>query len=146
MDNVEQIMSKDIIAVEAEESLLKAARLMKENNIGFLPVVKEEHLVGVITDRDIVVKGLAEKMGIEEKVSNIMTKECIAVESGVSLEEAMDIMAEHQVRRLCVIENEEIVGVCAIGDIARHHEWIKETGEALSNISIPTKRKRIRIN
>ncbi len=143
MDNIAQIMSKEIIVVDANETIYKASHLMKEYDIGFLPVVEGDSLVGVVTDRDIIIKGIAEKVNMEEEVAKIMTNECIAVEPETSLEEAMEIMAEHQIRRLCVIEGNEVVGICAIGDIARHNRWLEETGETLSEISIPTSRRKI---
>lgn len=141
MYRISQIMTQDIITVDVKESLADAAKVMKEHNIGFMPVVDGEQLAGVVTDRDLVIKGLAENKSSESKVGEVMTNECIAVTPDTSVEDAVNIMSERKIRRLCVVDNDELIGICAMGDIAVRSKLLEDAGEALSEISSPTRQQ-----
>lgn len=142
MYRISEIMTQDIITVDVKDSLFEAAKVMRENNIGFIPVVDGEQLAGVITDRDLVVKGLAENKGTDTRVEEVMTRECIAVTPDTPVEDAVHIMADRKIRRLCVVDNDELIGICAIGDIAVRSKLLEDAGEALSEISSPTRQQR----
>ncbi len=137
---VSDIMSFDAIVMEADESIREAAILMKNNDIGFLPIISKGSIVGVVTDRDLVIRGYAEGKKDTTKISEIMTSGCIAVEHNASIEKAAKLMAENKIRRLCVVEGEKLVGVCAIGDIATSRNTMSEAKDALEQISKPEKR------
>ncbi len=132
---VGDIMSLNAITIDASESIKEASILMKNNDIGFLPVVSHDCIVGVVTDRDLVLRGYAEGKGEGTKVAEIMSSGCISIEQNASIEKAAQLMAENKIRRLCVIEGEKLVGVCAIGDIATTRSTRVEAKDALEQIS-----------
>lgn len=139
MYRIKEIMTSDVITVDAKDTLYEVATQMKKHCIGFLPVVDGMELVGVITDRDIVIKGMAEKLSDSTAVKDVMTSKCITVNPETPVEEAARIMSDHKIRRLCVVDRGELVGICAIGDIAVHNKLLFDAGAALSNISAPTR-------
>jgi CBS domain-containing protein len=92
---------------------------MRDAGVGALPVVgNSEELVGIVTDRDIALRAVAEGLGPETTVDQVMTKQLIVVEPSDDLEEALTLMRDHQVRRLPVVEGERLVGIVAQADIA----------------------------
>ncbi|ARK30678.1 CBS domain-containing protein [Halalkalibacter krulwichiae] len=133
--NISEIMSKDVVTINFDQSIQEAASLMKSYDIGSIPVVKNGQLVGIITDRDITLRSTA-----SGKDSHISVKECMSTNLTVASpstdpHEAANIMAQHQIRRLPVVENGQIVGIVAIGDLATENIYENEAGEALSEIS-----------
>lgn len=141
MYKVSDIMTSDIITVDVKDSLCDAAKVMKEHNIGFIPVVDGEQLAGVVTDRDLVIKGFAENKSPETKIDEVMTGECIAVTPQTTIEDAVNIMSDHKIRRLCVVDEDELIGICAIGDVAVRSKLLDEAGQALSGVSSPTRQQ-----
>lgn len=136
---VSDVTSYDVITLEAEDTIKDAAILMKNNDIGFLPIINNDALIGVITDRDLVVRAYADGLMDNTKISAVMTPKCIAIEHNESADRALELMAEHKIRRLCVTEDGMLVGVCAIGDLAVSLDEKKETASVLSQISKPEK-------
>ncbi|MGI6214067.1 MAG: CBS domain-containing protein [Christensenellales bacterium] len=132
---VSDIMTFDVITIEAQGTVKEAAILMRDNDIGFLPVTNGGSLVGVVTDRDLVIRGYAEGVKEEAKISEVMTPKCISVEHSSSVDKAVKLMSENKIRRLCVTENDKLIGVCAIGDVATSRGTKEEAGDALSQIS-----------
>ncbi|MFW5779902.1 MAG: CBS domain-containing protein [Bacillota bacterium] len=141
MITISEFMTRDIVTIDSKESLFEAAKLMKEHDIGFLPVLEEGKLAGVVTDRDLVVKGLSQKLSFKAAVKEVMTTKCITIKSDMPVDEAIKVMADHKIRRLCVVENGQLAGVCAIGDIAVTEKFDDDAGEALSEITSPTRRQ-----
>lgn len=137
---VNDIMSHNAITIDANESVKEAAILMKNNDIGFLPVLNRGAVVGVVTDRDLVLRGYAEGKEGSTIISEIMTSGCIGVEKSATVEKAAQLMAENKIRRLCVTENDRLVGICAIGDIATTRSTMREAKDALEQISQPNTR------
>jgi len=136
---LKDIMTKNVATVSLESNVLEAARKMRDLNIGAVPVVDGDRPVGIITDRDIVLRCVAEeKEAGTVKASEIMTKKIISAEPETNVEEAAKIMAEHQIRRLPIVENGKLVGIVSLGDLATKPRFADEAGEALTNISIPT--------
>jgi CBS domain-containing protein len=115
---------------------------MREEHIGSLPITDDEQLVGMITDRDITTRVVAEAADPQKtSVEDIYSRELISVEPDKDLEEALQLMARHQVRRLPVVENGRLVGIVAQADIAlRENE--KKTGELVEAISEPSEGER----
>mgnify|MGYP002624123020 CR=1 FL=1 len=133
---VRQIMETDVVTVTLKDNIYEVAVKMKQHDIGFIPVVEGKTLIGVITDRDLVVRGYAEKHSGSTAVKEVMSdRKLVAVSPDTSVEEAARIMAKHQIRRLPVVENNELVGVVAIGDLAVRETLEEEAGEALGKIS-----------
>ena len=109
--------------------------MMKSENVGSVPIVEGDRLVGVVTDRDLAIRVLAEGKGGETPVSEIASKDVVTVDPQQSVEEAARLMAEHQVRRLPVCEEDgKLVGILAQADVAHAgHDTL--TGETVQKIS-----------
>jgi CBS domain-containing protein len=140
--SVRDAMTEDPRSIGASASVVEAARLMREQHIGSLPVTEDERLVGMITDRDITTRVVAESAVLETtSVGDVYSRDLISVEPNHDLEEALQLMARHQVRRLPVVENGRLVGIVAQADIAlRENE--KKTGELVEAISEPSEGER----
>jgi CBS domain-containing protein len=139
MRTVKEIMTKDCITVTMQDNVYEIAVKMKEHDIGFIPVVEGKKLIGVVTDRDLVVRGLADKREGSTAVEKVISKNITSIPSNTTVDEAAQIMAKDQVRRLPVVDNGELVGIVAIGDLAVRDKFENEAGEALSKISEPDK-------
>jgi len=138
---VRDAMTEDPRSIGASASVVEAARLMREGHIGSLPVTQDERLVGMITDRDITTRVVAESAAPETtSVGDVYSRDLISVEPDHDLEEALELMARHQVRRLPVVENGRLVGVVAQADIALKDN--ERTGELVGAISAPSEEER----
>ena len=139
---VRDAMTEDPRSIAASEPVVDAARLMREQHVGSLPVTDNEKLVGMITDRDITTRVVAEAADPKTtSVGEVYSRDLISVEPDQDLDEALQLMARHQVRRLAVIENGSLVGIVAQADIAlRENE--QKTGELVEAISEPSARER----
>jgi CBS domain-containing protein len=115
---------------------------MREEHVGSLPITDEEKLVGMITDRDITTRVVAEAADPKTtSVGDVFSRDLISVEPDKDLDEALQLMARHQVRRLPVVENGKLVGIVAQADIALG-ENEKRTGELVEAISAPSEGER----
>jgi CBS domain-containing protein len=108
---------------------------MKDLNVGAIPIVENNQLVGMITDRDLVVRGIAEKHAGSNPVTNVMSDNLVTITPEASVEEAAHLMAQHQVRRLPVVEHGQLIGILALGDLAVDQMSDDSAGDALSDIS-----------
>jgi CBS domain-containing protein len=137
MTRVADIMTRSIATVQRDETLQAAARRMREMDVGALPVLDGTALAGMVTDRDITVRGVAEGMVPQESlVSDVMTDDVRWCRADDSVEQVMAEMGEAQVRRLAVLDaGNEIVGIVALGDIATRQS--AHTDETLREISTP---------
>ena len=120
MTKVSEIMTRSVAVVQQDDSLQQAAQKMKTLNVGSLPVCDGDAMVGVITDRDIAVRGVATGMiPRESRVSDVMTADVRCCSESDSVQQAMELMGDAQVRRLAVLDaNRKIVGVVSLGDLA----------------------------
>ena len=134
---VKDIMSEKVVSVSPEENLSVAARLLSRYNIGALPVcTKDGKLKGMVTDRDIVLRCVAaEDDANSVKVADIMTRRVVCVDATQSLQDASDLMAQKQVRRLPVQDKGRLVGMISIGDLAKVPNFSVEAAAALSDIA-----------
>jgi CBS domain-containing protein len=132
---IKDIMSKDIECCSLLDNMYEVAVKMKELNVGAIPIVDEKRLVGMITDRDIVIRGVAEKNPGSTKVEKIMSDQLVTVTSDTTTNQAAKLMAEHQIRRLPVVEGENLIGIVSLGDFATHQLTDEQAGNALSEIS-----------
>ncbi|GAB7386763.1 CBS domain-containing protein [Bacillaceae bacterium] len=140
MQTVGQIMTRDVKCCSLNDSLYDAACLMRDYNVGIIPVVGEgNQLLGVVTDRDIVVRGVAEKRNASTPVEEVMSNDLAVANPGMTVDEAANMMAHRQIRRLPVVENGKLVGMVAIGDLAVRNQSAEQAGQALSDISHPTR-------
>ena len=134
---VSEVMTTEVETVQMNSTLEEAASIMKVENVGAIPVVDEDDdLVGIITDRDIVVRCVAEgKDPADTNVEEILSHELETIEPDVDVEEAARLMADKQIRRLPVCEDGELVGMISIGDLAVSGSQPEESGAALRDIS-----------
>jgi CBS domain-containing protein len=140
--SVRDAMTENPRSIGASASVVEAARLMREEHIGSLPITDDKELVGMVTDRDITMRVVAEAADPQKtSVEGIYSRQLISVEPDKDLEEALQLMARHQVRRLPVVENGRLVGIVAQADIALS-ENEKKTGELVEAISKPSKGER----
>ncbi|WP_270172046.1 CBS domain-containing protein [Paenibacillus sp. SYP-B4298] len=135
MKTVKEIMTTDCITATPQDNLYELAVMMKNNDIGFVPIVEGKKLMGVVTDRDLVIRGLAEKHAGSTEVAKVISSEVQTIAPEASVDEASEVMARHQIRRLPVVENGDLLGIVAIGDMAVRDIFADEAGEALSRIS-----------
>jgi CBS domain-containing protein len=127
-------MTADPTTVETGTSLKEAAQLMKSEDVGALPVVENGRLAGMITDRDIAIRAVAEGK-LEATVGEIASKDVVSIDPQQSLEEAARLMAQHQIRRLPVCEEDgRLVGILAQADVAQIGQDAL-TGEVVQRIS-----------
>ena len=139
--SVRDAMTADPRSIGASASVVEAARLMREQHIGSLPVTEDDRLVGMITDRDITTRVVAESAVPETtSVGDVYSRDLISVEPNSDLDEALRLMARHQVRRLPVVENDRLVGMVAQADIALKES--ERTGELVGAISEPSEKER----
>jgi CBS domain-containing protein len=132
---VREIMTSDVAYAAPDTTLEEIAVLMRDENVGAIPVLDEEVLVGLVTDRDIVVRCIAEgKDASERTAEDVISENLETVEPEDDVDEAAQIMARRQVRRLPVVEDGKLVGMLSLGDIA-----VKQSddraGEALESVS-----------
>ncbi|MFC5712289.1 CBS domain-containing protein [Thalassorhabdus alkalitolerans] len=135
MDTLKDIMTTGVETCKPEDTVYDAAVKMKNTHVGAIPIVQDQNLMGMITDRDIVVRCIAEKQANSAPVSDIMSENLITAEPSMSVDEAARMMAEKQIRRLPVVENQKLVGIVALGDLAVGRTTADEASFALSEIS-----------
>ena len=137
MTTLRDIMTTNVATVTLLDNAFEVAQKMKELNVGAIPVTEGQNVIGMITDRDLVLRGSAEKKSGSFGIDGLMTKELVVGTPDMSVDDAARLMAEKQIRRLPVVENGQLVGIVAIGDLAVRNELADEAGEALSQISKP---------
>jgi CBS domain-containing protein len=137
VNSVREAMTEDPRRIDPSASVVEAARLMRDEHIGSLPITDGDTLVGMITDRDITTRVVAEAADLATtSVGDVYSQDLISVEPDKELEEALRLMARHQVRRLPVVEDGRLVGIVAQADIALAlNEDEKKTGELVEAIS-----------
>jgi CBS domain-containing protein len=137
------IMTSDLECVTREDTLQRAARLMRDGDFGALPVVEDTRsmkLVGVITDRDIAVRHVAEDNNPDCTVGDHMSSgQIFMVSPDDDLDSVARTMESHQVRRVPVVEGDRVIGIIAQADIARNDEGDTRTGEVVERISEPNR-------
>jgi len=132
---VDQAMTRNPRAVAPSAPVVDAARLMRTENIGSLPVVEDSRLVGMVTDRDIALRVVADGENAHATtVGQIASSDLVTVSPQVELDSALGLMAKHQVRRLPVVENDRLVGIVAQADVALQGSD-RQTGEVVEQIS-----------
>jgi CBS domain-containing protein len=113
-----------------------AAGLMKQLDVGVIPVADNSQLLGLVTDRDLVLRVLAERRdGTQVPIGEILTKSPVTATPDTKLSDARDLMAQHRIRRLPVMKGEELVGILSLGDVALADASERAVGEALEQIS-----------
>jgi CBS domain-containing protein len=140
MKKCNEVMTPDPRCCVVEDSVVRAAELMKEENVGSIPVVEDtrsKKLIGIITDRDIVIHVVAaNRIPQEVRVGDAMSRNLIVCKESDAVSQAVEGMASHQVRRIPVVDqNNNIVGIIAQGDVALRLNDPETTGEVVAEIS-----------
>ena len=133
--NIREVMTPNPQCVAPGDSIQSAARIMRDCDTGAVPVVENGRPVGIVTDRDIVVRAVADGGQLNRPVREIVSGNIVCVSPDMSTHEAAELMSEHQIRRLPVVENERIVGIVSLGDLAVKEAKDKRSGDTLEHIS-----------
>ncbi|WP_243386690.1 CBS domain-containing protein [Bacillus kexueae] len=135
METVKEYMTTAVECCTPLDNVYEAAVKMKELDVGVIPIVDNQKLVGIVTDRDLVIKGIAEKHPGSTKITDVMTTEIATILPSDSIDKAIELMSKHQVRRLPVVENEQLIGIVSLGDFSVSEKSDDLAGEALTQIS-----------
>ncbi len=142
MKTCEQVMTKNPVCCVSNQTVEKAAQFMKTEDVGSIPVVDDpqsKKLVGIVTDRDLALKVVAEgRSPASTRISDVMTRHPVTCHEDDDLSKAMDTMRQHQVRRIPVIDkNDHLVGIIAQADVAMQSDNPQKTAEVVEDISKP---------
>jgi CBS domain-containing protein len=133
---IREVMTSKLCSIDTDKSVAYAAKMMRDEDVGIAPIVEGDRLVGVLTDRDIAVRVVAEGRDPDEvKVTEVASRDVVTLDPQQDLDEALRLMARHQVRRLPVVEEDgRLVGVVAQADVAQQADE-RQTGEVVEQIS-----------
>jgi CBS domain-containing protein len=133
---IKDVMTSDPCTIDADKSVAYAAKMMRDEDVGLAPIVEGDKLIGMLTDRDIAIRVVADGRDPDQvTVGEVASKQVVTIDPQQELDEALRIMAKHQVRRLPVVEEDgRLVGVVAQADVAREGDD-KQTGELVQEIS-----------
>ena len=138
---VRDIMTDKVAYTNPRATIEEVALMMQKNNVGSIPVCDENGVIGIVTDRDIVVRNVA--YGNDPrltKVQDVMTSHIWAASPDMDTDELAQMMGEYQIRRVPVVENNMLVGIVALGDMATDRRFDTEAAAALAEISTPVKK------
>ncbi len=133
--HIRDVMTPNPRFVSPDDSIQNAARIMRDEDTGVVPVCDNGRAVGIITDRDIVVRAVAEDGQLNRPVRDFATRDVIAATPDMSTRDAAHLMSEHQVRRLPVLDGDRLVGIVSIGDLAVKEGKDGRVGDTLQYIS-----------
>ena len=135
-NSIKDVMTSNPCSIDADKSVAYAAKMMRDEDVGLAPIVEGDKLIGMLTDRDIAIRVVAEGRDPGQvKVRDVASKQVVTIDPQQDLDEALRIMAKHQVRRLAVVEEDgKLVGVVAQADVAREGDE-KQTGKLVEEIS-----------
>ena len=120
MPTVKDLMTKNVVTIDANKTVIEAAALMSENDIGDLIVMDDNTPVGIVTERDFVRRVLAEGKSADSKVSEVMTRPLKVIDPEAPIKEAARRMVNKRIRRLPVIKDNKLVGIITAADFAKH--------------------------
>ncbi|MDP3659684.1 CBS domain-containing protein [Phenylobacterium sp.] len=136
--NVSEVMTAQVVTVKPTSTLTEVARVMAQIESGAVPVTDGDKVIGLVTDRDIVIRGIATGVGLDSPVSGVMTSDVQTCAEGDNVADASAKMGSHQIRRLVVLnEQGNLAGILSLGDIAKDY-GAKVVGRTLEEISEDT--------
>jgi CBS domain-containing protein len=137
---VSDVMTPNPRTVQLSDTIEDAAKIMRDEDTGAVPVIEDDRVVGMITDRDIVIRAVADG-DFECTIDDIVSDDVVCATPEMTTAEAADLMSEHQIRRLPVVDDDErLIGIVSLGDIAVKEGRDARTGDTLENISEGVKR------
>ena len=138
--NIREVMTPNPSCVAPGDPIQNAAQIMRDEDTGAVPVVENGRILGMVTDRDIVIRAVADGAKMDRPVREIVSSDVVCATPEMSTRDASKLMAEHQVRRLPVVENDRLVGIVSLGDLAVKEGRDSRTGDTLEDISEGVKR------
>ena len=132
---VKDLMTNHVCCVSPEMTLENTSKLMSGADIGVVPVCDSSGIVGIVTDRDIITRGISKGFSPAESVSKVMTKSVASISPDADIKDAVKLMGERQIRRIPVISGNEIVGMLSVGDLARCGKLDAEVAKAECGIA-----------
>lgn len=136
---VKDIMSKNLIICSSDINVINISNIMKKYNIGFIPIEKKKKIIGVITDRDIVINIISNKVNNNSNIESYVNSNIIHIEENSSIDKCLNIMKENKVKRLIVVNKEKIVGVISLSDILNCYDDLDKVTEVAKVIWSTTK-------
>lgn len=131
-----EIMTSNIVSVCDNSSIKEAAQKMRDADVGSVPVEENNQLVGILTDRDIVLKSVAEDMNTDQvKCKDIMSGNVITATPDMDVDDVADLMSHNQVKRIPVVENKNVVGMISLKDLSQARTFEDEAGDVLNDIT-----------
>ena len=138
MQKLKGLMSRDVHVISPDGTINEAAQHMRKGNFGMLPVGENDRMIGAISDRDIAIRAVADGKGPDTTVREVMSDGIVWAYEDDSVDDAVKLMSEHQIRRLPIVNTDKrLVGIVALGDFAVVSADIAAAGEALAEISKP---------
>ncbi len=139
MQKLKDVMSRDVQVISPDGTITEAAQHMRKGNFGMMPVGENDRMIGAISDRDIAIRAVADGKDPSTTVREVMSEGIVWAYEDDSVDDAVKIMSEHQIRRLPIVNaDKRLVGIVALGDFAVVSSDIEAAGEALSEISKPS--------
>lgn len=136
--NLGEVMTAELVTCSPNDTVSQAAQKLQRENVGSCPVVDDGTLVGILTDRDITTRAVAKGYDVNSKtVGDIMTRDPITADPSMSLEDACLLMSDNQIRRLPIVEDNRLVGIISLADLAMDVEEEEIVAETLTSISQP---------
>jgi len=144
LQTLRDVMTTQLYTCQPQDPVSKAAKLMRDHNVGAVPIVEQrgsdQYLLGIITDRDICIRCVAQDKPNSTPCSEVMSDRKLVVGTlDMTVDEAAELMAREKIRRLPVVDNQRLVGIVALGDLAVRDRFVDEAGQALSDISEPAR-------
>ena len=144
MKTLRDVMTTQLFTCTPQDPVSKAAQIMRDHNVGAVPIAEQQggnlHLLGMITDRDICIRCVALNKPSSTACSDVMSDRKLVVGTpAMTVDEAAELMAREKIRRLPVVDNQKLVGIVSLGDLAVRDPFVDEAGEALSDISEPAR-------
>jgi CBS domain-containing protein len=132
-------MTTNVTYINPDSTVVEAAQLMQQHNVGSIPVCDQSGVIGIVTDRDIIVRNIAHgKNPQSTTVRDVMTSKVATASPDMDVDDVTKMMAQNQIRRVPVVDNNQIVGMLALGDVATDNRFNVEASEALTEISKPS--------
>ena len=139
MQQLKELMSRDVKVIGPDETIGEAAKTMRDGGFGMMPVGENDRMIGTISDRDIAIRAVAEGKDAGTRVRDVMSTGIAWAYEDDTVENAVTVMGKHQVRRLPVVNRDKrLVGIVALGDFAVERSEIQPAAQALAEISKPS--------
>lgn len=135
---IKDIMTASVDSIESTDTIAYAARRMAEDDVGALLILSDGKLVGIVTDRDIAVRGVAAGISSQAPIRRVMSENVATCSPDDDIEGVLALMSREQIRRMPVCDRNKVIGIVALADAAKHDPYKKDVAEALADICEPS--------